>query len=436
MFMQTHSLSSAKKTHHRHAVRIQKTFYTILFLLLGFSLLAFFLPLWEPSLRLWEYYYGIYLIIALSYTWYIFLLLFYGDIQKKSHPNYAGEKISVIVPCYNEAPKLLQACLESIVNAEGEKEIIVVDDGSTNGIHKSLSRIGKKHGIIVHFFDRNKGKRAAIHYAVRNLIGRSKYIVTIDSDTIIDKHALVRVVGPLKKKGVAGASGDIRLLNEKQNLLTRMIGGYYWSALHVHRKAESAVGMVTCCSGALSAYRSSALRKVISSFVRQEFFGKRCTHSEDRHLTNLMHKQNYKVVFVPEAIAYTHSPSTLRGFLTQQQRWRRGFIQEALFALSFAWKNKPLLFFQIFVWDLMMPFFSLGIFFFLITVAVSNPLRFFVILLPWLLFVSLLKNLPAFFEARRKLPGLFLFSIFSIFVTQAQGVYALFTVKNKNWITR
>ena len=420
----------------RRSTRIQTFYYRLLFVMIAVSVGFFFLQLSQYGQTIWKFYYSIYMITALAYTWYVFVLLFWGDAKQKPHTPYAGQRISVVIPCYNENLRLLKKAITSVVNARGNKEIILIDDGSTNNIREKLLPIAKKHGIILHFFDRNQGKRVALHYAVTHLIRGSKYVVTMDSDTVLDRNALIRIVEPLQDPTVAAVSGDVRLSNEKQNLLTRMIGSYYWSALHIHRKAESTLGMVSCCSGALSAYRSNVLRDVIEQFVRQEFFGERCTHSEDRHLTNLMHKHGHRVVFTPDAIAYTNSPSTVIDFLKQQQRWRRGFLQEALFTMTFAWKNKPVLFLQTFVWELILPFLSVGILLLLLLTSVTSPLYFVTTMAPSLLFVSLIKNLPALFLDPRKLFGLMAFTVFAASVSHIQGVYALFTVRNKSWITR
>jgi len=78
----------------------------------------------------------------------------------------------------------------------------------------------------------------------------------------------------------------VLLLNERQNLLTRMVGTYYWVGLNIYKQAQSVIRSVVCCSGCLAAYRASLLREMIDEFAGQRFLGEPCTHSEDRHLTN------------------------------------------------------------------------------------------------------------------------------------------------------
>lgn len=419
----------------RHYLSAQGAFYLLIFACLGVSTGLLLLHVLGES-QLWNMVYRLYLYAALGYTWYVFTLLFISDIQKRSYKKYNNDKFAVIIPCYNEDPKLLRRTVLSVLKAKGNKLVTVVDDGSTNGVHRELKKLGEKYDINIHFFERNKGKRSALHYAVKKLIARCKYIVTIDSDTIVDEDAFVRLIEPLKDKKIGAASGDIRVLNEDENVLTKMVGAYYWSALHIHRKAQSAFGMVSCCSGALAAYKSTIIKKIIDDFVTQEFFGSPCTYSEDRHLTNQVLKQGYDVVFVPEAVAHTNTPSTMRSFLKQQQRWRRGFIKEGLYALTFTWKTKPLLFLEILFWEMMIPFLAFGIMVTFTVAAVTNPMFLLLGIIPSLAVIMLVKHIPAFFHARDKLAGLFLFAVFASFVSYWQGIYALLTVKRTGWNTR
>ena len=150
----------------------------------------------------------------------------------------------------------------------------------------------------MHYFSENKGKREALHYAVKNLIDDDvEFVVTIDSDTVLEGDALIRVVEPLKSPRIGAATGNVLLLNESQNLLTRMIGTYYWVGLNIYKQAQSVIRSVVCCSGCLAAYRAPLLREIIDEFASQRFLGERCTHSEDRHLTNLVLREGYDVVY-------------------------------------------------------------------------------------------------------------------------------------------
>src|SRR5215217_4068666 len=121
-------------------------------------------------------------------------LLLVHDVRPRRYPAYAGEKIAVLIPCFNEDPQLVEDSIRSVLAAYGNKQIIVIDDGSTNGVQTRLRELEQELPISVHEFPVNAGKREALHYATTQLLDDDvDFVVTIDSDTLLDAHALVRV---------------------------------------------------------------------------------------------------------------------------------------------------------------------------------------------------------------------------------------------------
>ena len=415
--------------------RLHIFFYRLLFaiLLVSITLLA----LSYKYEHIWNFYHTAYFFVLLADTWDVSMLLFVGEIKNEKFPTYRGEKIAVLVPCYNEEPNLFVKSIRSVILARGNKDIFVIDDGSVTGIDKKrLLKACTRYGVTIHFFPANKGKRHALYYGVKKLVRDHDFVVTIDSDTVLDRDALVRVVEPLKNPKVGASTGDVQLLNEKQNVLTRMVGAYYWVGLNIFKKAQSSLGIVVCCSGCLAAYRTDILRGIIDEFVNQKFLGESCTHSEDRHLTNLVLRNGYLVKYAPEAISYTHTPHTVAGFVKQQQRWKRGYIRESTYTLTYAWRRRPLLFLQILLCELTIPFFAFGLMLSLIVSLALEPSLFWTAILPsWVVFMFV-RYIYVLFYAKRKIPGLFVYMFFYEIILYWQFIYALFTVKNKSWITR
>jgi hyaluronan synthase len=386
---------------------------------------------------LWLDFVAGYLMVLVVYTLWLFALLFKHDVRPRRYPRYGGEKIGVVVPCFNEAPELLERSLRSVASAAGRKQIVVVDDGSTNGVQPRLRELALELGLTLHEFRSNAGKREALHYAVTQLLDDDvEFVVTIDSDTVLDRAALVRVVEPLLDERIGAATGDVRLLNERQNVLTRMVGTYYWIGLNIYKQAQSVISSVVCCSGCLAAYRASLMGSLVGDLTAQRFLGEPCTHSEDRHLTNLVLKQGLDVVYVPEAISWTETPATLRSFVRQQRRWKRGYIRESLFTVTHAWRTKPILWLQVVCWDLTAPFLSFGLRLALIATAVQRPQLVFTVVLPSWVALMLVRYIFVPLRAWRKLPGLFLYMLFYECCLYWLSLWALVTVKNRSWVTR
>src|SRR6202451_212335 len=102
--------------------------------------------------------------------------------------------VSVIVPVYNEAAhvdELLQAIHASPV----KKEIIIVDDGSTDGTREKLQALAPTDDVTIVFHEKNCGKGAAIRTALAH--ARGEYVLIQDSDLEYDPQDYPALLRPL-----------------------------------------------------------------------------------------------------------------------------------------------------------------------------------------------------------------------------------------------
>jgi hyaluronan synthase len=423
----------------RWSLHAQRLSYGALILLILSTFCLFLLFIWSSAQfkGIWQVYTYIYIILLAINSWYILVLLAIHDHKKQSSHKLADELITVVIPSFNEPPELLAKTVDSVLHANGNTKVVIVDDGSTNNSGWLMDLLGERQNVTVHHFDQNSGKREALHYAITHLVDPKSYcVVTIDSDTILEPNAITCLVGPLLDQRVGATTGNVLLLNEKQNLLTRMVGTYYWMGLNIYKQAQSAVNNVVCCSGCLSAYRTDLLLEIIDEFNTQTFLGEKATHSEDRHLTNLILQRGYRVEYVEEAICYTETPATLPGFCRQQLRWKRGYVRESLYTLSYAWRNQKKLFFQILTWDLTSPYFTFGIRMYMAVLFFFSPSYFVLVIVPFWFFAVFLRYILVALRAPQKLFGLFMYAFFFELILYWVNLYALFTVRNKRWVTR
>ena len=91
--------------------------------------------------------------------------------------------MSVIVPVYNEVAHL-DELLQAIQASPVKKEIIIVDDGSTDGTREKLQSLPPTENITVVFHEKNHGKGAAIRTALA--YARGEYVLIQDSDLEYD----------------------------------------------------------------------------------------------------------------------------------------------------------------------------------------------------------------------------------------------------------
>jgi len=108
--------------------RAQTAIYAGLFVLVLVSG-TLFVSQFAGSATFWRHFTVAYLFLLLLYTIYLFVLLFVNDVRPDSFPVYGGEKIAVLIPCFNESPELLDHAIRTVCAARGEKQVIVIDDG-------------------------------------------------------------------------------------------------------------------------------------------------------------------------------------------------------------------------------------------------------------------------------------------------------------------
>jgi N-acetylglucosaminyltransferase len=240
--------------------------------------------------------------------------------------------VDVIVPCFNESPATLDACLESLARQDyaGRLTVYVVDDGSPNreALAPVYEHFREDFGYRVMLMPKNVGKRFAQCEAIRGSDG--EIIVAVDSDTMIAPDGVRRLVQALDPPGVGAAMGEMLAANRTRNWLTRLIDLRYWYACNQERAAQSHFGAVLCCSGPFSAYRREVFEKVLEEYLDQTFLGRPSTYGEDRYLTNLILRTGSQTVYASEARALTMAPERMRSFLRQQLRWNRCTYRDTL----------------------------------------------------------------------------------------------------------
>jgi hyaluronan synthase len=274
--------------------------------------------------------------------------------------------VTVVIPAYNEGPFVLKT-LEAVVSAdypESKKQIVVIDDGSTDDTAASVRRFMEGNPGAVEFvrFERNQGKREAMAEGVGRATG--EVVVFIDSDTVVDANALKYIVAPFVHPRIGGATGKVQVENRFTNFLTRMLGVRYIMSFDFYRCTASTYGGVNCLSGVISAYRRELLESIIPRWREQTFLGTTCTYGDDRSLTNCVLREGYNTVYCRDAVANTLAPVTVPRLVKMLVRWNRSFVRESIILLKYLFdrqviKKRKLLFFDS-VLTCLLPFFMLS----------------------------------------------------------------------------
>lgn len=342
---------------------------------------------------------------------------------------------TLIVPTYNEPLDIFARAMASLHKLDyPELEIIIVDDGSDN--RYDIERITNKAGFTYLYQD-NAGKRAAMYNGLNHARKASTAILFSDSDTVWKSDAAKHLVDCLYADNQTGAvTGEVAVLNHNYSVMTRIIGMRYHMAFHYERAAQSYFKTVTCVSGPLGAYRRNVIESIKEDFVSQSFMGKPCTYGDDRHLTNLVLIEGYKVRYAAKAKCYTQAPTKFFALLKQQSRWGKSYWRELLWQVK-ALKKHGLYLYYDFVVTAVLPFLLIGsVLLHLVQAAFGNP-QALINLAIMLGGMSLVRVLDPMIRQRDPWYLAFvLYSFIYFLVLLPVKIFALFTMTTGTWGSR
>jgi len=130
--------------------------------------------------------------------------------------------VSVVVPCFNEKTTILEL-LQSVIDAPFEKEILVVDDGSTDGTCELLSHEAPSLPLVrVLLQEKNQGKGAALRRGFQEAKG--DIIIVQDADLEYDPREIPKVIAPIIE-GYADVVYGSRFQGGPHRVL------YYWHSV-------------------------------------------------------------------------------------------------------------------------------------------------------------------------------------------------------------
>jgi glycosyltransferase involved in cell wall biosynthesis len=117
-------------------------------------------------------------------------------------------KLSVIIPVYNEAESI-NKIIERVLKTKLADEILVVDDGSTDGTRALLAKLDGKNGVRVILHEMNQGKGAAVRTGLQ--IASGEVLLIQDADLEYDPRDYPILLKPLKE-GIADVVYGSRFL--------------------------------------------------------------------------------------------------------------------------------------------------------------------------------------------------------------------------------
>lgn len=365
-------------------------------------------------------------VMAVLITFYMLSGIYWRSF---THLQPAAGRVLAIVPAYNEEPALVQAVVRSILRQTILPDAIhVIDDGSRVPLETFEDPLVTWHRI------ENSGKRHAQGHVLRQYQAHEfDYILTVDSDSVLDDDALEHLLRSMSDKRVQAATGMILVRNWNAGLLARLTDINVVTSCLLYRMARSWLGIVSPTSGALAIYRSWVIYDNLEDYLTSG------TAGDDRRLSFYALLRG-EVVGVTEAIASTQLPTTVPDAFRQRMRWSKsawlgvGFVLTNLRPLIVFFYVMPLVF------CILWPFVVAA----LVTLAVryDNPVFYHGIL--WWVICSITQTAvyavyrPGFSRGQRALQFALspIYPLFGLIVLRPAAYWALTKLKSTAWHTR
>ena len=224
--------------------------------------------------------------------------------------------VTVLIPAYNERPVIAGTVRSVLANDYAGLEVVVVDDGSTDGTGDEVERLFGAEPRVRLLRQTNAGKAAALNRGLA--AARGEVLVCFDADTQIAPNGIALIVRHFADPAIGAVAGNVKVGN-RVNLLTRWQSIEYITSQNLDRRAYARLNAITVVPGAVGAWRKSAV-VAAGGYLND-------TMAEDMELTYRIRRAGWRITADTETLGYTEAPSTVRAFFAQRFRWAYGTLQ-------------------------------------------------------------------------------------------------------------
>jgi hyaluronan synthase len=389
--------------------------------------------------------------------------------------------VSIVVAVKNEEDNIRNCIHSCLVQTYKNKEIFVVNDGSTDKTGQILDQMHResdsKNFHILHL-SKSVGKKQAIEAASE--IAHGEIYAFMDSDCDMECTAVEKAVKVFchdRKLGALTSHGRVRGAYEG-NIFQKFQDVYIDGSCRAVKGAESSFGSVTCCSGSLSFYKRAAVQDFIHEWAHDQFLGMEFKFCTDRRMTAHVlgtpvepqadktektyssilaigsdELENMRSSSDPDLslskpskacwnVKYSYSirvnvgvPTTISALVKQQIRWKKSFIRSLFSTGSIYWK-RPFLSALLYYIQTSMRFVRPYIVFYsIVMLPLKGDVTSLVFWISGIMFTGMIYAV----DFRLRNPGdrlwLYrpLFTFLTTFVYTWLLIYSAITIRNKSW---
>ncbi|TQM37392.1 glycosyltransferase [Pseudonocardia cypriaca] len=237
--------------------------------------------------------------------------------------------MSIVVPVYQEDPKIFATAIESWLANDVEEVILVIDASDT-----TCQDVAARYPVTVVITD-VPGKRDALRKGWR--AARTELVALVDSDTIWADDVAVEVSKPFADPRIGGV-GTRQSVYGSEGFLARITDMFLDHRYFDENASQSLLGKaVSCLSGRTAVYRRELLLEIEDDFMNETFWGVQSLSGDDKRLTTLILERGHLTYMQRTAEVWSTFPDRWRTFFRQRLRWARNTWRSDLRALSKPW---------------------------------------------------------------------------------------------------
>jgi cellulose synthase/poly-beta-1,6-N-acetylglucosamine synthase-like glycosyltransferase len=267
------------------------------------------------------------LMIAYLVRHYVFTLTVLKETKKAKLNSVVDAKyeppVSILIPARNEEQvigRLLQR-MAGLTYQKDKLQVIVIDDASSDDTGRIADEYAHKYGFIevLHRENSNGGKGKASAMNAGFKCTKGEIILCFDADYYPQKDIVENLTKEFADPNVGAVQGRVVVLNEPQNMITRLvalerIGGY-----RIDQKARDDLGLIAQFGGTVGGFRRRVLERLHG--------WDESILAEDTDLTFRVYLAGYKVRYVVDAECYEEAVDNWKAYRQQRYRWARGHMQ-------------------------------------------------------------------------------------------------------------
>ena len=284
---------------------------------------------------------------------------------EETYANPFTTSVSLIIPAYNEEAGIVEAVRATLGLRYPDFEVIVVDDGSTDGTFAALrdafdlveipyvvpDRVATRGPVLSVHVPRTsaapvtivrkvngKGKTDALNTGIN--FARHRLVCIVDADSILDPDALLVVAKPFADdpERTVATGGVVRIANGctvtagrvvragmPTGWLPRIQTVEYLRAFLFGRAGWSRLSSLLVISGAFGLFRRDLLLEL--GGLDPDCIGEDAELVVRAHRTLRDQRRGYRIRFVPEPVSWSEGPETVRVLGKQRSRWHRGLTE-------------------------------------------------------------------------------------------------------------